>query len=230
MKCFNNENELGEGIGITKGTCETPCEIIANDENVILDVRGEDNWNESHLHCAHSIPSDKINAENIFELTQGDKAKRIAVYCQEGLRGNDAQEFLENQLGYTNVVRLGQYDNISMCPCSGDMINSNLGTTCVNTFVTFSTCTDYSMYEENSNNNFNLNLDGGCYEAPSEMSYQGFYQYREDTFYLCEKDQCDANDCSSYYSPIPTQGQRCISLKASNEEFIFGFYQWSLQW
>ena len=82
-------------------------QIIESDNYILLDVRTNEEYNESHLVDSINIPYDTINEE-----TQLDKTKYILVYCRSGNRSNIAKNTLEN-LGY-NVYDLGAFDNIDL--------------------------------------------------------------------------------------------------------------------
>lgn len=82
-------------------------EIMAENEYIIIDVRTEEEYEESHLKEAINIPYDEID-KNI-DL---DKEKIIFVYCKSGNRSNIAFNNLTN-LGYT-VYDLGSFSSIDL--------------------------------------------------------------------------------------------------------------------
>lgn len=95
----NNNNKIKEALTLDQ--------IIESDNYILLDVRTNEEYNESHLVDSINIPYDTINEE-----TQLDKTKYILVYCRSGNRSNIAKNTLEN-LGY-NVYDLGAFDNIDL--------------------------------------------------------------------------------------------------------------------
>jgi rhodanese-related sulfurtransferase len=70
---------------------------------LLIDVREDDEWQARHaagaLHIARWTLADRIGA------TAPDKATRIVLYCQGGVRSALAADRLQN-LGYTNVFSL----------------------------------------------------------------------------------------------------------------------------
>ena len=81
--------------------------IIEEDNYVIVDVRTEEEYNESHVVESINIPYDVID-ENV----EIDKDKTVMVYCRSGKRSAIAYEMLTS-LGY-DVLDLGAYDDISL--------------------------------------------------------------------------------------------------------------------
>lgn len=82
-------------------------EIMSEGEYIIVDVRTEKEYNQSHIKEAINIPYDEID-ENV-EL---DKEKNIFVYCYSGGRSAIARKTLEN-LGY-QVYDLGAFESINL--------------------------------------------------------------------------------------------------------------------
>ena len=86
----------------------TPAEAkeIMDNENgyVILDVRTQEEFDESHIDGAILIPDYEITdkAESVLK----DKNQLILVYCRSGRRSKLAAEELV-KLGYTNVKEFG---------------------------------------------------------------------------------------------------------------------------
>lgn len=73
-------------------------ELINNDA-VIIDVRGIDEYNTGHINNSVNIPVDKINSVDF------DKDSVIIVYCATGMRSANAAKTLVD-LGYTSVYNL----------------------------------------------------------------------------------------------------------------------------
>jgi rhodanese-related sulfurtransferase len=66
---------------------------------IILDVRGADEFKEGHLPGARNIPHDQV-AQHASELK---KFKSIYIHCQAGRRAGMAADAL-SKLGLTNIV------------------------------------------------------------------------------------------------------------------------------
>ena len=81
--------------------------IIDKGNYIIVDVRTEEEYNESHVKGAINIPYDTID-ENV-EL---DKDKKILVYCKSGKRSAIAFDSLL-RLGY-DVYDMGAFDKIDL--------------------------------------------------------------------------------------------------------------------
>ena len=81
--------------------------IIEKDNYIIVDVRTNSEYIESHIKKAINIPVDEI--DNNIEL---DKSKTILVYCKSGVRSNRAYLILK-ELGY-DVLDLGAFDSIDL--------------------------------------------------------------------------------------------------------------------
>lgn len=81
--------------------------LMEEHEYIIVDVRTEDEYEESHLVGAINIPYDEIN-----EYINLDKGKVIFVYCKSGNRSGIAFNTLTD-LGYT-VYDLGALSKIDL--------------------------------------------------------------------------------------------------------------------
>ena len=86
----------------------TPAEAKAlmdsESDYIILDVRTEEEFNETHIEGAVLIPDYEIGTKADSILT--DKEQLILVYCRSGRRSKIAAEKLV-KLGYTNVKEFG---------------------------------------------------------------------------------------------------------------------------
>ena len=71
---------------------------------VILDVRTQEEYDQSHIPGAVLIPDTEIRARAEEVLT--DKDQLILVYCRSGRRSKLASEVLL-ELGYTNIREFG---------------------------------------------------------------------------------------------------------------------------
>ena len=74
------------------------------DDYVILDVRTQAEYDESHIPGAILIPYDTV--ATAAEDALPDKDQLILVYCRSGNRSKQASQALVD-LGYTNVVEFG---------------------------------------------------------------------------------------------------------------------------
>ncbi len=80
-------------------------EIMDSQEGyIILDVRTQEEYDESHIPGAILIPNTEIRERAEKVLT--DKAQLILVYCRSGRRSKMAAEILV-ELGYTNIREFG---------------------------------------------------------------------------------------------------------------------------
>ena len=71
---------------------------------ILLDVRTQAEFAESHIPGAICIPNETIGTGEIPELP--DKEQLILVYCRSGNRSKQASEKLV-KLGYTNIAEFG---------------------------------------------------------------------------------------------------------------------------
>ena len=86
-------------------TPETAKQIMDTSKDyVILDVRTQEEFDQSHIPGAILIPNDQISAE--AEQVLMDKNQLILVYCRSGRRSKLAAEELV-KLGYTNIKEFG---------------------------------------------------------------------------------------------------------------------------
>ena len=76
----------------------------SGEENIILDTREQDEFDEGHIPGAILIPYTEI--ENKAEEIIPDKDKLILEYCRSGRRSKIAAESLA-KIGYTNVKEFG---------------------------------------------------------------------------------------------------------------------------
>ena len=86
-------------------SAEKAKQIMDSEEDyVILDVRTQEEYDESHIPGAILISNTEIEAKAEEILT--DKDQLILVYCRSGRRSKMAAEILV-QLGYTNIKEFG---------------------------------------------------------------------------------------------------------------------------
>ena len=91
------DKENMQGAGYVNITAEQANEIMDSQEDyIILDVRTQDEFDESRIPGAILIPHDEITEKAEDLLT--DKDQLILVYCRSGRR---------SKLGYTNIKEFG---------------------------------------------------------------------------------------------------------------------------
>ena len=88
---------------------KTPIQELTQSQEIWIDVRSEQEYNEGHLQGAINIPVNKI-VEEITKVTT-DKSAPINLYCRSGRRSGLAMEEL-NKLGYKNVTNHGGYQEL----------------------------------------------------------------------------------------------------------------------
>ena len=76
----------------------------SDDTIIILDVRTQEEYEESHIPGAILIPNESIGTEKQEQLPDMDQ--EILVYCRSGNRSKTASSTLA-ELGYTNIYEFG---------------------------------------------------------------------------------------------------------------------------
>jgi len=76
-------------------------EMIDRGEVFILDVRTQEEYNESHISGSTLIPVDELD----IRLKELPRDKKILVYCRTGRRSVTASEKLENS-GFTQLYNM----------------------------------------------------------------------------------------------------------------------------
>lgn len=104
--CTKNEEKAVKVNVISASEAKTL--IDENENEVIIDVRSREEFNEKHIKDAVSIPV-AIIEENI-ENVASSKDTLILLYCKSGKRAEEAAKTLM-KLGYTNVHSFGSIDN-----------------------------------------------------------------------------------------------------------------------
>lgn len=101
----NATNDSSNSSSYQQVDAETVKELIdTEDDYVILDVRTQAEYDESHIPGAILIPHDTVTTA--AEDALPDKGQLILVYCRSGNRSKQASQTLVD-LGYTNVVEFG---------------------------------------------------------------------------------------------------------------------------
>ena len=102
--CGQNKENSQEAVYVNI-TAEQATEIMDSQEDyIILDVRTQEEFDETHIPGAILIPYDEILEKAEGVLT--DKEQLILVYCRSGRRSKLAAEDLV-ELGYTNIKEFG---------------------------------------------------------------------------------------------------------------------------
>lgn len=78
--------------------------IMDNEECIILDVRTEEEYKESHIFDAILLPLNQIEKE--IENVISNKDLKILVYCRSGARSKEASKIMAKK-GYKNVLEFG---------------------------------------------------------------------------------------------------------------------------
>ena len=101
--CSNNTSN--DNINVKKISSEEAKSIIdsSNDE-IIVDVREKNEYEEGHIKDSILIPLDTL--ENTIEDIIKDKESQILVYCRSGRRSAEASKIIKS-LGYTNIYDFG---------------------------------------------------------------------------------------------------------------------------
>jgi|TARA_B110000914_G_scaffold183009_1_gene165887 phage shock protein E len=72
-------------------------------EDLVVDVRTTDEWNQGHLSSAKRIEWQEISEIQDLDVKKDNK---IILYCRSGNRAEKAKIILNN-LGYINVINAG---------------------------------------------------------------------------------------------------------------------------
>ena len=105
LTACGQDKENSQGAGYVNITAEQAKEIMDSQEDyTILDVRTQDEFDESRILDAILIPHDEITEKAEDLLTNKDQL--ILVYCRSGRRSKLAAEALV-ELGYTNIKEFG---------------------------------------------------------------------------------------------------------------------------
>ena len=102
--CGQEKEKDREAVYMNITAQEAKVIMDSQEDYTILDVRTQDEFDESRIPGAVLIPHDEIleKAENVLT----DKDQLILVYCRSGNRSKQAAEKLV-ALGYTNIVEFG---------------------------------------------------------------------------------------------------------------------------
>ena len=81
----------------------------AENDILIVDVREEEEYAESHIKGAVLLPLSvlkSIEAENAAAEIIPDKGSKVLIYCRSGRRSKEASKILSD-LGYENIYEFG---------------------------------------------------------------------------------------------------------------------------
>lgn len=105
LTACGNTNENNQEAAYMNITAEEAKQIMDTETGyIILDVRTQEEYDESHIPGAIVIPNTEIETRAEQELT--DKGQMILVYCRSGRRSKQAAEILV-ALGYTDIKEFG---------------------------------------------------------------------------------------------------------------------------
>ncbi len=103
--CAAEKEEEEQTEGYRKITAEEAKNKMDSEEEIIIvDVRTEEEFKESHIEGAVLIPNESIGDEMPGELP--DKEQTILIYCRSGNRSRQAAEKLI-EMGYSSVWDFG---------------------------------------------------------------------------------------------------------------------------
>ena len=102
--CSAEEQKMSAGY--QQITAEEAKKMIDElDDEIILDVREQNEYDEKHIRDAILLPVGMID-EDTAEAVIPEKDTVVLVYCRSGNRSKQASEILV-QLGYTNIKEFG---------------------------------------------------------------------------------------------------------------------------
>lgn len=103
-KTDQGESEMKENSYTLITPAEAKTMMDEQEDYILLDVRGQEEFKEGHISGAIVIPDTEISDRAEAELT--DKDATILVYCRSGRRSKQAAQSLVD-LGYTKVYDFG---------------------------------------------------------------------------------------------------------------------------
>ncbi|MBE6731291.1 MAG: rhodanese-like domain-containing protein [Ruminococcaceae bacterium] len=111
--CGKSEGEIKmikNKDGYIEITQDMAKEIMDTEKDIlIVDVREEDEYAESHIKGAMLLPLSVLksaDAEKASEEVIPDKSAKALVYCRSGRRSKEASKILAD-LGYSNIYEFG---------------------------------------------------------------------------------------------------------------------------
>ncbi len=110
------EGDQPEASAYHKITAEEAKSMLDElDDEILVDVRTQEEYDQAHIENAVLIPNETIGEEMPAELPDQDQT--ILVYCRTGVRSKQAADQLV-KLGYTQIYDLGgirdwPYDTVS---------------------------------------------------------------------------------------------------------------------
>ena len=79
--------------------------MAKEDGHIVVDVRGQDEYDAGHIPGAILIPNESIGTERPAELPDLDQI--IMIYCRSGRRSKEAAQKLAD-MGYTMIYEFGE--------------------------------------------------------------------------------------------------------------------------
>lgn len=101
MKFFLSLIAVFFGFSVSNGNF---AQAQTTKETVILDVRTQEEYNESHIKGAQQI--DFLKSDFKDQVSKLDKSKSYKVYCRSGNRSGKAVELMKS-LGFKDVENIG---------------------------------------------------------------------------------------------------------------------------
>ncbi|WP_218971931.1 rhodanese-like domain-containing protein [Raoultibacter phocaeensis] len=103
------EGGSADGSGSNGAVCTITAEqardLMVSDQDVVLDVRTQEEYDASHIANARLLPAEAITEESAREVAP-DKDQPVFVYCRTGVRSAEAAVKLAD-LGYAEVYDFG---------------------------------------------------------------------------------------------------------------------------
>lgn len=100
----NATDALSDGTVFTV-TAEEARAMMVSDQDVVIDVRSQEEYDASHIANARLLPVEEICEKSAVEIAP-DKDRPVFVYCRTGVRSAQAAKMLA-ALGYVEVYDFG---------------------------------------------------------------------------------------------------------------------------
>lgn len=99
----NNETSATSEGNYYETTTQDVIEKLKNEQDIVLlDVRTQEEYNESHIKGSILLSLQNLNEETLSEIGLNDKNQEIVIYCRSGNRSKQAYDLMKNY-DYTNI-------------------------------------------------------------------------------------------------------------------------------
>jgi len=105
-----NRNNRNRNLNYKLISFEKAKEIINNEENIVIDVRTEKEYNVMHIKNSVNIPVDHLS----YSEAEYKNKEKILLYCSSGIRTKEATAILNN-MGYDNIY-IWEYGSLANFP------------------------------------------------------------------------------------------------------------------